>query len=69
VARKKGIKESTHKAEVISEKTSKSEWVPFEVRYGHAAIIDKGLVLVQRAVREILFKIILKDLKESIYLF
>ncbi|MDR2234690.1 MAG: toll/interleukin-1 receptor domain-containing protein [Chryseobacterium sp.] len=38
---KKGIKKSTHMLVVISEKTYKSQWVPFEVGYGHAAILDK----------------------------
>ncbi|MGU9937948.1 toll/interleukin-1 receptor domain-containing protein [Empedobacter brevis] len=38
---KKGIRESTHMMVVVSEKTYKSQWVPFEVGYGHASIIDK----------------------------
>ncbi len=59
---KKGIVNSTHMAVIISDKTYKSEWVPFEVGYGHAAIIDKGLVLDQRAAREKLVIIVLKDL-------
>ena len=63
---KKGIGNSTHMAVVISEKTYKSEWVPFEVGYGHAAIIDKGMAIDQRAAREKLVVIVLKDLKGRI---
>lgn len=37
---KQGIKNSTHMLVVISEKTYRSQWVPFEVGYGQAAIID-----------------------------
>ncbi|WP_034886198.1 toll/interleukin-1 receptor domain-containing protein [Gillisia sp. JM1] len=40
---KKGIRESTHMLVVVSEKTYRSEWVPFEIGYGHSAILDKGL--------------------------
>jgi hypothetical protein len=40
---KKGIRASTHMLVVISEKTFTSPWIPFEIGYGHAAIIDKGL--------------------------
>jgi hypothetical protein len=40
---KKGIRESTHMLVVVSEKTYKSQWVPFEIGYGHSAILDKGL--------------------------
>lgn len=38
---KKGIKNSTHMLVVISKKTYLSKWVPFEVGYGHSAIIDQ----------------------------
>lgn len=38
---KNGIKNSTHMLVVISEKTYSSKWVPFEVGYGHSAIIDQ----------------------------
>lgn len=38
---KNGIKNSTHMLVVISEKTYLSKWVPFEVGYGHSAIIDQ----------------------------
>lgn len=38
---KNGIKSSTHMMVVISEKTYKSSWVPFEVGYGHASILDQ----------------------------
>jgi hypothetical protein len=38
---KKGIRESTHMMVVISEKTATSQWVPFEVGYGHASILDQ----------------------------
>lgn len=38
---KTGIRSSTHMLVVISEKTFKSPWIPFEVGYGHASILDK----------------------------
>ncbi|MBP3944560.1 toll/interleukin-1 receptor domain-containing protein [Sphingobacteriaceae bacterium WQ 2009] len=38
---KEGIKNSTHMLVVISEKTYKSLWVPFEVGYGHASILEQ----------------------------
>ena len=38
---KKGIKESTHMMVVVSEKTAQSQWVPFEIGYGHASILDQ----------------------------
>lgn len=37
---KKGIKESSHMLVVVSEKTYKSQWVPFEVGYGHSSLVD-----------------------------
>jgi hypothetical protein len=40
---KKGIKNSTHMLVVISERTYRSQWVPFEVGYGQAAIIDNQI--------------------------
>ncbi|GMQ29765.1 toll/interleukin-1 receptor domain-containing protein [Algoriphagus confluentis] len=40
---KKGIKNSTHMLIVISERTNHSQWVPFEVGYGQAAIIDNQI--------------------------
>ncbi|OCA76363.1 hypothetical protein BBI01_06630 [Chryseobacterium artocarpi] len=39
---KKGIRESTHMMVVVSEKTAQSQWVPFEIGYGHAAILDQN---------------------------
>lgn len=38
---KDGIKNSTHMIVVVSEKTYKSQWVPFEVGYGHASILNQ----------------------------
>lgn len=38
---KKGIRASTHMLVVVSEKTYKSLWVPFEIGYGHASILDQ----------------------------
>ena len=38
---KNGIKESTHMMVVVSDKTYRSLWVPFEVGYGHASILDQ----------------------------
>lgn len=40
---KSGIRLSTHMMVVVSEKTIKSQWVPFEIGYGHASIVDKNL--------------------------
>lgn len=40
---KKGIRNSSHMLVVVSEKTYKSNWVPFEIGYGHSSILDKGL--------------------------
>lgn len=40
---KKGIRESNHMMVVVSERTYRSQWVPFEIGYGHSAILDKGL--------------------------
>ena len=37
---KKGISESSHMLVVVSEKTYKSQWVPFEVGYGHSSLVD-----------------------------
>lgn len=41
---KEGIKNSTHMLVVISEKTYRSQWVPFEVGYGQSAIIDSKII-------------------------
>jgi hypothetical protein len=38
---KEGIRASTHMMVVVSDKTYKSLWVPFEVGYGHASILDQ----------------------------
>ncbi|RAI85825.1 toll/interleukin-1 receptor domain-containing protein [Algoriphagus yeomjeoni] len=38
---KEGIRLSSHMIVVISEKTINSQWVPFEIGYGHASIVDK----------------------------
>lgn len=38
---KKGIAESSHMLVVVSEKTYKSQWVPFEVGYGHSSLVDR----------------------------
>lgn len=37
---KKGISESSHMLVVVSEKTYRSQWVPFEVGYGHSSLVD-----------------------------
>lgn len=44
---KEGIKKSTHMLVVVSEKTYKSLWVPFEVGYGHASILDQDKLNVE----------------------
>ena len=40
---KNGIRSSSHMIVVISEKTKDSQWVPFEIGYGHASIVDNNL--------------------------
>ncbi len=62
---KKGIRKSTHMLCVISEKTYKSNWVPFEVGYGHAAIIDKAMIENSRDKKIKLSILTLKDLSEK----
>lgn len=37
---KRGVKLSDYMLCVISKKTKKSKWVPFEIGYGHACIVD-----------------------------
>ncbi len=44
---KKGIRNSTHMLIVVSEQTYKSLWVPFEVGYGHASILDQDRLNVE----------------------
>jgi len=61
---KKGIRESTHMMVVVSEKTYKSLWVPFEVGYGHASILDlEKITLNEDHIK--LSVLILKDLAEK----
>ena len=62
---KEGIRESTHMLVIVSEKTYKSQWVPFEVGYGHSAIIDKGLEKDKRDDKIKLSILTLKDVSES----
>lgn len=62
---KKGIKESTHMLVVVSEKTYKSQWVPFEVGYGHSAILDYGLEEDEKPNRLKLAILTLKDISEK----
>ena len=62
---KKGIKESSHMLVVVSKKTFESQWVPFEVGYGHAAIID-GSMQSNESVDKIKLSILtLKDISEK----
>lgn len=42
---KKGIKDSTHMLCIVSPNTLSSEWVPFEIGYGHDIIILASLTL------------------------
>jgi hypothetical protein len=61
---KKGIRESSHMLVVVSEKTYKSLWVPFEVGYGHASILDQDkLDLESNKIR--LSVLTLKDIAEK----
>lgn len=62
---KKGIRESSHMLVVVSEKTYKSHWVPFEVGYGHAAIVDKNLDENEEVDRIRLSILTLKDISEK----
>lgn len=62
---KKGIRESTHMLVVVSEKTYKSQWVPFEIGYGHSAILDKGLEEGIKENRIKLSVLTLKDISEK----
>lgn len=62
---KKGIRESSHMLVLVSEKTYKSHWVPFEVGYGHAAIIDKNRDENDKAGKVRLSILTLKDISEK----
>lgn len=62
---KKGIRESTHMLVIVSEKTYKSQWVPFEVGYGHAAILDKDMVDENKQNKIKLSILTLKDIAEK----
>lgn len=61
---KKGIRESSHMLVVVSEKTYKSQWVPFEIGYGHFAILDKSLEENEQVDRIKLSILTLKDISE-----
>jgi hypothetical protein len=62
---KKGIRESTHMLVIVSEKTYKSQWVPFEIGYGHSAILDRNLKDGEQFDKIKLSVLTLKDLSES----
>lgn len=62
---KKGIRESTHMLVIVSEKTYRSQWVPFEVGYGHSAILDKGLDEKLKEKKIKLSVLTLKDISEK----
>lgn len=62
---KNGIAESTHMLVVISEKTYQSQWVPFEVGYGHAAILDKDDLQNTQKNKIKLAILTLKDISDS----
>lgn len=59
---KKGIRESTHMLVVVSQKTFNSKWVPFEVGYGHSAILDQSIDEKERSDRIKLSILTLKDI-------
>ncbi|SHN12468.1 toll/interleukin-1 receptor domain-containing protein [Flavobacterium xinjiangense] len=61
---KKGIRESSHMLCVVSEKTFQSNWIPFEVGYGHAAIIDKAMIEKSRDQKIKLSILTLKEISE-----
>lgn len=61
---KNGIRNSSHMMVVVSEKTYKSQWVPFEVGYGHASILDQeNLTSKQNRIK--LSVLTLKDIAEQ----
>ncbi|WP_277014967.1 toll/interleukin-1 receptor domain-containing protein [Flavobacterium lindanitolerans] len=61
---KNGIKNSSHMMVVVSDQTYRSLWVPFEVGYGHAAILDQEkLQLEKNRIR--LSVLTLKDIAEK----
>ncbi|MFZ3576278.1 toll/interleukin-1 receptor domain-containing protein [Tenacibaculum finnmarkense] len=62
---KKGIRNSTHMLVVVSEKTYQSQWVPFEVGYGHSAILDKDLKEDEKPDRIKLSILTLKDISRK----
>lgn len=62
---KEGIRNSSHMLVVVSEKTYKSQWVPFEVGYGHSAILDKNLKKDEIPDRIKLSILTLKDISEK----
>lgn len=62
---KKGIRESTHMLVIVSGLTYKSHWVPFEIGYGHATILDKGLVGDEKPDKLKLSVLTLQDISES----
>ncbi|MDR6762946.1 hypothetical protein J2Y38_003164 [Flavobacterium sp. 2755] len=61
---KKGIRESTHMMVVVSEKTYKSLWVPFEVGHGHASILDQEKFMHNEDLIKLSI-LILKDIAEK----
>jgi hypothetical protein len=62
---KEGIRNSSHMLCVVSERTYQSNWVPFEVGYGHAAIIDKAMALNTKDKKLKLSVLTLQDLSEK----
>ncbi|MCB9234963.1 MAG: toll/interleukin-1 receptor domain-containing protein [Bacteroidia bacterium] len=48
---KEGIRECSHMLVVISEMTYKSFWVPFEIGYGHARLIERPQLGESRDIR------------------
>lgn len=62
---KKAIKKSTHMMVVVSQKTFKSQWVPFEVGYGHALIIENVDGNIEESDKIKLAILTLKDLSEE----
>lgn len=59
---KEGIRKSSHMLVVVSEATYKSQWVPFEIGYGHAMILDNGPISDKLK----LSVLTLKDLSEKL---
>lgn len=58
---KEGIRESSHMLCAVSKSTEKSRWVPFEIGYGHAELVEGEITPENRDLIKVA-TVILKDL-------